>query len=115
MPAGVGVVPPVSEPEVALFGASVSWAPSGAGLRPLPLFAACLGSGSPLVDDAFSLVWAGRSKRLVWVFRFVVVFFAPPRVRLGAGVFGRCSRFSTSLTSGMSRTDFSIESICFWF
>jgi hypothetical protein len=83
--------------------------PSGDALRPLPDLASCLGVGSPTRDVVLSVLTRsvrfaarGEAER-----GFVVRVFCCWRgvsARVGAGVLGRCRRFSTRRTSGIRST-----------
>ncbi len=77
-------------------------------MRPSPLAAACLGVGS-----AFAVAGALRSDvvRLGARLRAAAVVFVR-RVCFGAGVFGRCRRFSTCLTCGIASAFASSSLIC---
>ena len=83
--------------------------PSGAGLRPLPLFASDFGDGSPLptVLSPFTRPTVFTAARGAAERGFVVRVFCCARgvsARVGAGVFVKRRRFSTPRTSGIRCT-----------
>src|SRR4051794_9284618 len=77
--------------------------PSGAGWRPSPSCAASTGRSSPtaLRRSLVTRPWTLRAVGFRVVLR-VLRWLGGVSVRVGAGVFGRWSRFSTRLTSGIA-------------
>src|SRR4051794_9271067 len=77
--------------------------PSGAGCRPSPSCAASTGRSSPTALRRSLVTRVSTLRAVGWrVVLRVLRWLGGESVRVGAGVFGRCRRFSTFFTSGMA-------------